>query len=791
MNKTKNKFLLTVILFIFTITMCGAVSAAEPSNQSETYHLGQLVTINAISDSELGFLEADDVLCISNGGSARYKTNMSTEDSLQGVIDATNHKPYNQQITVGKGNLIGLSDPLGDLSATYVTKKGNQLMAKQYTYTSTGLLFSKTVNISSFTDSQWNLVNNELGENTFELVSIAHAWAAGAPADLLRTAGSSGGVSQGLLSGYVMSKSFQNNFPLINSSQSYHVMTTPGGGDDNVPMSILSVNPAQWVRQIPSEKDPLMINYQAMINGDPLESAYIWWDRSASNNQPGNGNLAVMRFNSKLLTQYGIPVPNGGLEQIKFLQWLYTQKNIFNGDMGSLIVVDPLKKMNQSDFNHLWGHVDGTTYTPGHGIDKVYISNLEDLNHQYNKTIGILTTTDYPNLKNIGKEAAIMAQNAFRTHYSDPNFVLTSEDLVITSAGYALLKDEQGKLTISTLGALDGIRGVTRSTVDNLLSLSRPIWTPLWFVFVRESGNLPNVVLDAVFIQYNAATKNLEVVPVKYNGTDYNVFNIGLNSNLAGDKNTDGWNKSLAVENAYTNNRAYNIPEWNQQDYYIVAIANIWAYKIPYELLVPAICGACPGSGFTQGYVIADYVRTTFPVNSYHMYVGFPAHCKELVINSVLGLSPAQGTYYTPGVRIRNTNSAGIFILWDEATQTGKARLLNMDRTIINAMQDVDIPNNNHFYQTAYWALWYVDKAIPGKERYNELLNAFSVVREIPLTQNDLRAMLAAGGNPENFVLNYVVPVTPPVTDPVTPPVTDPVTPPVTDPVTPPVTDPV
>ncbi|MEN4018326.1 MAG: hypothetical protein PQ975_04955 [Methanobacterium sp.] len=756
----KRQMVFMAAALIFVLVICGAVSA------NETHDIGTQVTKNAGTDLGItNSTSSDDTLLITTAGSASYKGG-STEDSLQGVLDTTS------AITPGNGNMVTLNDPNGALEFIFVKKSGNEVFARRYTPIPSGNAFtinsSNTVYLSnsalvSMNEAQWNNIKQELGINAFEIVSIASAWANGAPKDLLKFAGTSGGVSEGLLSGYVKAKSFQNNFPLMNSAQSYHVMTTPGGGDDNVPMTILSVNPAQWVRQIPNQSDPLMINYQSMINGDPLESAYIWWDRSGSTTSPGNGIMAVMKFNSSLLNEYGKPVTGGGLEQIKFLQWLYTQKNIFSGNMGLLISVDSLKKMNQSDFNYLWGHVVGTTYTPGHGIDRTYINKLENSNHQYDKNTGILTTSDYNTLKNIGEQAALMAEAAFGSK-------LTGEDLVITSAGYTLLKDEQGKLTRSTLGALDGIRSVTGSTIDNFLSLSRSIWTPLWFAFVKKSGNLPNVVLNTVFIEYNAAT-GLRIVPVTYGGTDLNVFDIGLNSNLAGSRNSEGWNKSVAVERAYTNNRAYNIQEYAQQDFYVVAVANLWAHGVPYELLAASVGGACPGSGFTQGYVIADYVRRNFPLNSHYIHVGFPAHCKEMVINHILGTSAAEGTYFTPGVRIRNTNTAGIFILWNEATNTGKAILLEMDRNIINTMQNQDIPNNNHFYQTAYWALWYVDKAIPGKERYAELLKAFNVTKDISLTQKDLNTMLAAGSDPQAFMMNFVapVPVTPTAPTPTAP----------------------
>ena len=103
-----------------------------------------------------------------------------------------------------------------------------------------------------------------------------------------------------------------------------------------------------------------------------------------------------------------------------------------------------------------------------------------------------------------------------------------------------------------------------------------------------------------------------------------------------------------------------------------------------------------------------------------------------------------------------------------------------MDRDLINTMQNQDVGSNNYYYKTMYWALWYLEKAFPGQDRYEEALGAFKVTREIPITQKELSTMLAAGGDPVQFVLNYVVPVTPPTDNNTNP--TDPTTNPTTDP---------
>ena len=51
-----------------------------------------------------------------------------------------------------------------------------------------------------------------------------------------------------------------------------------------------------------------------------------------------------------------------------------------------------------------------------------------------------------------------------------------------------------------------------------------------------------------------------------------------------------------------------------QQNYYIVSLANQWAIGMPYDFMLATIGGGCPGSGLTQGHVIADFIKTWLPL---------------------------------------------------------------------------------------------------------------------------------------------------------------------------------
>jgi len=103
-------------------------------------------------------------------------------------------------------------------------------------------------------------------------------------------------------------------------------------------------------------------------------------------------------------------------------------------------------------------------------------------------------------------------------------------------------------------------------------------------------------------------------------------------------------------------------------------------------------------SGFTQGYVILNYIKTHLPLgpNEHYIYIGIPAHCKEQVLLNGLGVSAAMGTYFTNGLRSSpndaNPNSVGIVVRWNSVTNTGTAALLTLDRKTINDLQNQDVP---------------------------------------------------------------------------------------------------
>jgi formylmethanofuran dehydrogenase subunit E-like metal-binding protein len=739
----KKQTIIIVAALIFALTTCGAVSATE------AYDIGTDVTNNAGTD--LGITNStspDDALVITTAGSASYNGG-TTEDSLQGVVDTTN------TITPGNGNLITLNDPNGALEFTFVKKTGTSLLAKKYTATQSGssynLIGSIPVYISSdMTQEQWNTATQQLGSNAFTLISIANAWANGAPNDLLKIAGYSGGVSEGLISAYAMSKSFVQNYPLNTDKQSYHVLVTPGGGDDDVPMFFMDDVPLKWV----TSGSIKYYNYYAMNNGNPNENTYIWWDRSVN-----TGNLILWKPNTQNKIDFGafMTASLGELQYNNYLLGLLTT------NPGKLIDIENAVQINKANFDYLWGTVDSTTYTPGHGIDRTYIAGLAPIT--YNVGNGLKTDdSQYTKWLAVG-QAALNAANgaidAYNLAHGTTMGHFTKDDLVITSAGYVLVNGE------STLGALDGVMSIGGTTLENLLSLKRAIWNPLWFAFVKKPTSY-------VQLSGTSVPNDLNAIMVKFSGFDANnnpLFTVSSVNDISANTLATYLKDSVPAKDlANTFGGGVQDKPYFQQDFYIISVANLWAVNAPYDFMKSAIGGGCPGSGLTQGYSIANYVMTKFPLGLGEQYIGISvlAHCKEQALMDSLGLSPAAGTYYTTGVQLPKSDlTSGVFVIWNKITQTGHAILLNFDSNVANGMQTQDLTAINGgnvaglHYSSMYWAIWWIEKAFPGGSREVQLNTAFTVVRDIPLTQASFNALVAAGENPAVFVKNFIVPVTP------------------------------
>lgn len=651
------------------------------------------------ASTSLNISSADDVLLLTTAGSTKY-SNETTEGTIQVVMDSVPHITYSR--------ILQLNRPMDDLTFIFAVKNGDGYHAKKYTILQSGSV-SATPAIyigPSMTETQFQKARSQLGYDT---LTILGAWTSGAPYDLLKVAAWTGNVNTGLISAYAASKQFMANYPLRSNSTSYHVIVSDGGGDDDIPMFFMDSTPLKWV----TSGADTYYNFRSVHTPDPNENIYIFWDSLTK--------TGTMLYWTIAETENHPTETLAGLEEnARLITALKTRPS-------ALYTILKITSIDYEEFRHLWAA----------GIDRDYIAGIRG-NVSWTESVAVLPDNMYSSMYNSGANAAKTASQAFVDAGLAP---LGRGDLLITSAGYS-------EVSGLSEAAIDGAMAVSGIMFSDVYSLKRGVQTPLWYVFVKKPAT-PEGSLYAVFVDGEGNIK-----PVVYSNMSYKVFDISAAS-LMGAPGSEGYRRSLAVAEAY----GYEIPQYADQDYYIVSLANQWACGMPYDFTLSAISGGCPGSGLTQGYILAKMIQEWLPLsgNQYYVYIGVPAHCKEEALMEVLGLSAGRGTYFTTGTRTASdATSLGIAIRWNPETSTGKAILVSYDKNIVNSIQ----PAVNSFYKTMYWALWYLKDAFPGKALYGTVKSAYSIAKSVTLTATEYTALLAAG-DPLEYLRNFVD-VTPP-----------------------------
>lgn len=348
------------IAFLFVIIAIGASSATNSMNTGDTeYLMGQQVAQQALTDNQLNLQSSDRNLLITTAGSAQLN-GQTTENSAQAIVDATSTLTHGQDITYGSGNLLTINEPNGQLEYTFVSLTGNTLMAKKYSASQTGAVSSSsTVNIgTSQSTEQFQAAIAFLGSNGFDLANIANLWAAGAPADLLAETYTSGGINQGTIANYAMTRTFALTYP----TGSNYVITNAGGLDDDILMyGTFGFNEILF----------------STSSGIPGETAFINYNRV---NNERSGVLSLMKQND-LTSQFGSPVVAGTLSEIQYNRWLLST---LKTNSAALFTVEALKFVNESEIAYLW-YDDSLGY--GHGIDKNFIATLSDASTSWNTDV--------------------------------------------------------------------------------------------------------------------------------------------------------------------------------------------------------------------------------------------------------------------------------------------------------------------------------------------------------------------------------------------------------------------
>ncbi|MCE5213147.1 MAG: chitobiase/beta-hexosaminidase C-terminal domain-containing protein [Methanobacterium sp.] len=721
----KKQIILLIMVLTFILSVTGTVSATTTVNTtSSQYQIGQLVTQQALADTDLKLNQSSNNLVITTASTAQYNGS-TTEDSVQAVVDETSALSDGQQITYGSGNLLIINQPNGALWFTFVSKIGNTLMAKTFTISSNGdITATKTVNIGiSQTTSKFKKAITDLGSNGFKIVNIANLWANGAPADLMALTYTNGAINQGTIDNYAETKSFALQY----TTGSNYIITTAGGLDDDAPFyGAFGFNDIFFSTTGP-DGETVFINYNTDTNG--IRS----------------GVLSLMTGND-LTSQFGT-VTAGTLSEINFNLWLL---NKLKNSPQDLFTVLEFKNLNEDNIKYLWYD---TSLGYGHGIDESYINDLTDFAGGWVGVNNIIPITDYNGMFALGQDAFNYAYNT--------QHLFTLDDLASGRVAVSLAPYYVNYLgTRSLVGFIDGIVSTAQAvlqaaninaegfTIDNILSIRNPwMWStqiPAIFLVASEDSvqayknhqgenNAMNYLeLNAVksTYNYNSATGSYDVIRSSLNLSPIEIQKYPQNNFLNG----------------------FIIPAPS-------GLLYAWSAGAPYSYLRTIARVGCICS--TKEYDLSTNLMEQYPLgpNEYYILTVLTAtgetNRQISGRTTAWGVSPGQGTYYSVG---QTSNSAYqlIVTIWNETTQMGRSMLIAYDGNIIaKAMANTGYTNN--IYRQEADLFWHLDHG--WVDQQDVIASSISTVKTFDnMNQDFLYVLNSAGSDPISYMLNYIPP---------------------------------
>ena len=696
------------------------------------YRLGREVTKKA--DQLLNFATADDVLVITTAG-VTMLNGTTTENTIEGILNGTNGK-----VTYGKGNLLILrKTPVDPVDVAFIVKRGNNLQAIFFKNGSINPAYQGTIS-QNMQPAQWNnLISKVGGENAFTYASLANAWNADAPNDLLREAAFHGHMCQGTISGYTISQALIKYYPPVQDTQnpgspydvtSYKVIGVPGDSDDDAIINLLNTTPGKGA----------YAGFDTTTTGvtDNMVGFVRWLDTTKT------GDLIIMMFNRQLNrqqfeTETGIKL-GGDLEELKFNTWLL---NKIKTNPESLVTfIRELKGLNEEQYYSLVGTASDivrnnqvvVTKREAKGLDLAYIDSLNL--QQATRNVPEPLQHDPLDMKQLGIDAANRALDIF---FTEKGILLEKDNpnlVVQTSASYVYINGQPTDLSIDGIYEVLGSR-LSRKT---LLPMHVAPWKILYFCFTLRGTD--GQTMDSIYIHYDPVAKQL-VVGTGNNGKQIN--NIG---------------PAALNDNAQLNNLKKNVFKEGGFFGNIQSIANAWRCNPRFDQLLTFLFHdhACPG--VQPGFFISDMVFNQFPLgpDEEYFYMASSIYCKDDSIVYLMGVSPGQGTYMNQRLInedvasdfVQGATDEGVLVIWDKKNNVGRAVIISfkwpeLDNTGLITSEARRESSINYFIN-AY-----------NNDPYARLINPFVVQSSDSkwITKEEFD-MIKQGGGSEYNALDYV-----------------------------------
>lgn len=648
------------------------------------YKLGKDVVKRA--DMEVGgFNRYDKVLFLTTGGYIDNKDG-STEVSADAVINYFEQKYPDKKLSMGNGNVFLLRERAnGPLNFYFVLKKGDKLSAISFENGNTypTKINGKTIaNVrEDMSRSEWESLDNALGERAFTVASMANAWAKEGKSkvdlDLLTAAASHGHVCIGTISGYAMSQTLLKYYPPGDFSTehptekaNYLVIGVPGESDDDALTHFLDSTPGKFSY---TGVDTTQQGAYATMAG-----FLVWYEFGEREN---TGDLIVLSFDKeKLNAQF--KKETGFSTELQFNSWLLGKlaknpQDLVNIDY-TFYNISPEQKLYivGAEKPTTFAYNNGTNLTlpsqKAHGLDINTIKswNLDEVKKVTNNYVPTKVSSAF--IEKLGYKSADLAIDYFKKAGINLEKDLTNL-VVSSSAGFVKLNNSD--TTPLRIGFEDRLG--SRLTRGTLLPFHRAFWKPLWVSVSLEDSD--GIAIHTLYMVYNA-TKGDWVPVANDEKVTTNIYEKYIND-MSGH----------ALNNFTTDTQIAKV--LGSEYMSICTIINAWHKDPPYSLLLSYLFHNHNCPGVAPGYGITEYIFEEFPLtkeSQRYIYVGNSLYCKDDGIISRLGVSPGLGSYYAN--RLTSDEYAdgeggameGFLIVWDDETQTGDLHSISYKWPVIN-----------------------------------------------------------------------------------------------------------
>lgn len=658
---------------------------------TENYKLGREVTAKADQLLGLSSANASDVLVITTAGVTMHN-GVTSEGSVEGILNALGEK-----VSSGQGNLLILrKTPVDPVDFAFIKKNGNALQAVFFLKGSTDPVYQGTVS-QDMLPAQWNnLIASVGGKNAYTYASLANAWKAGAPSDLLRQAAFHGHMCQGTISGYAISQALMQYYPPVQDTQnpgspgdisSYKTIGVPGDSDDDAIINLLNTTPGKGA----------YAGYDTTDSGATTNMVgFVRWIAGTTM----KGDLIIMKFNKEKLRQQFVALGNtlnNDLDELKFNTWvLELTKN--KKYLQLVTFVRELKDLNEEQYINLVGsstnikNPDGSVRIykrEAKGLDLAYIDSLGL--QQATRAVSAATSGTPIDMKQIGIDAANLAKQIFLDE-KGINLEKDCRNLVVqTSASYVYLN---GQITDM---AMDGVYEVLGSRLSSktLLPMHVAPWKVLYFAFTLRGAD--GETMDSLYMYYDPILKQL----VPGNASDgQKVNNIG----------------PAALNNQTQLNKLKTVFKDGGFFFNIQSIANAWRLDPRFDQLLTFLFHdhTCPG--VQPGFFISDMVFTEFPLgpDEDYFYMAASIYCKDDSLVYLMGVSPGMGSYMNQRLTDEELESEflpggteeGVLVVWDKKNNIGRAVVINFKWPVLDntglTTNEARRENSIHYFVSAY-----------------------------------------------------------------------------------------